>query len=64
MNYDIFWLLRRFVNDKSKSTFYMVLLILGVVGNLISLFKNSRLSIVNLILAVVILYFVLGARKK
>ena len=58
------WLLRRFINGKSKGTFYMVLLIIGVVGNAITLFVNSGVSTMNLVLDAVILYFLIKARKE
>ena len=59
-----FWLLRRFISGKSKGTFYMVLLIIGVVGNIISLFFDPNMSTINLVLDAVALYFVLMARKE
>lgn len=59
------WLSRRFVSGKSSGTFYMILLIIGVVGNLYSLiFVNTNMSTINLVLDAVALFFVLGAKKQ
>ena len=59
------WLSRRFVSGKSRGTFYMILLIIGVIGNLYSLiFVNKNMSTMNLVLDAVALFFVLSARKQ
>ena len=59
-----FWLIRRFVSGKSKGTFFMVLLIIGVVGSAITLITNPGSSTINLVFDAVVLYFLLKARKE
>lgn len=58
-----FWLLRRFVNGKSNGNLYMVLLIIGVIGNSISLFLDPKASTINLVIDAVALYFLIKAKN-
>ena len=62
-----FWLARRVVNGKSNGTFYMVLLILGVVSSLSSaiiLKSTAALKSIDFIIDLVVLYFLLKFRKE
>lgn len=60
-----FWLAKRFIDGKSSGIFYMVLLILGVVGGFVSFFLGytKTISSIDFIIDVVALYFVLQIRK-
>ena len=61
-----FWLARRFVNGKSNGTFYMILLIIGVAGGILSLIFGYAKSVatIDFTLDLVALYFLLKAKKQ
>lgn len=60
-----YWLLRRFIDGKSNGNLYLLLLIIGVIGNLVSVFiTKDKISDLNLVINVVGLYFLLKARKQ
>lgn len=60
-----FWLARRYANGKSKGYFYMVLLILGVAGGLLSIFTGTKnFSSINFIIALVGLILMIRAKKS
>ena len=62
-----FWLCRRAADGKSRGTLYMVLLILGVVGSLVSFFttKGARKALgFDAIIDLCGLYFLMQVRKK
>lgn len=60
-----YWLVRRFINRKSKGTFYMILLILGAVGGLIGIFTGEKgTSIFSLALDLAGLYLLLKAKNE
>ena len=60
-----FWLARRYANGKSKGYFYMVLLILGVVSGLVSIFTGTKnYSSINFIIALVGLILMIRAKKS
>ncbi|MBR3249120.1 MAG: hypothetical protein IKF83_00275 [Clostridia bacterium] len=59
------WLIRRIINDKSKGTLLMVLLILGLVGAIVGFFVNQRVTgIVDLILDVITLIAIYKVRSQ
>ena len=62
-----FWLCRRAADGKSKGTLYMILLILGVVGSLVSFFTTkgaSRALGFDAIIDLLGLYFLMQVRKE
>ena len=59
-----FWLARRVANGKSRGTLYIVLLIIGLIGNICATFTGTRTSTVNLVINAVALYFVIKVRKE
>ena len=61
-----FWLARRVANGKSKGTLYLVLLALGAIGGIISLFAGpvKGHGTFDLALDIVGLYFVWNVRKE
>lgn len=61
-----FWLARRVADGKSKGTLYMVLLALGAIGGIISIFAGPTKGSGSLDLAlnIVGLYFVTKIRNK
>ena len=62
-----FWLARRVADGKSNGTLYMILLILGIVGSLVTFFTTSGVGKALSFDAVVDicgLYFLLQARKE
>ena len=60
-----FWLARRYANGKSKGYFYMVLLILGVISGLVSIFTGTKnYSSINFIIALVGLILMIRAKKS
>ena len=62
-----FWLCRRAADGKSKGTLYMILLILGVVGSLVTFFTTKGAGKALSFDAVVDLcglYFLMQARKE
>ena len=66
LNLWYFWLCRRVAAGKSNGTFYMILLILGVVSSLVSFFTTkgagSALSF-DAVIDICGLYFLMKARK-
>lgn len=58
-----FYLLRQYTSGKSKGTLLIVLLVIGLVGNLVSMFTTKGTSTLNLIINAVVLYYALKARK-
>lgn len=66
LNLWYFWLCRRVANRKSEGTLYMVLLILGIVGSIVSFFTNkgARALTFDAIIDVIGLYFLMQARKQ
>ena len=66
LNLWYFWLCRRVANRKSEGTLYMILLILGIVGSIVSFFTNkgARALTFDAIIDVIGLYFLMQARKQ
>ena len=58
-----FYLLRQYTSGKSKGTLLIVLLVIGLIGNLVSMFTTKGTSTLNLIISAVVLYYALKARK-
>ena len=65
LNLWYFWLARRVASGESKGTFYMILLILGVISHIVSFFTMG-VSLLNLdaIVEIIALIFVLQVRKE
>ncbi len=65
LNLWYFWLARRVASGQSKGTFYMILLILGVISHIVSFFTMG-VSLLNLdaIVEIMALIFVLQVRKE
>ena len=62
-----FWLCRRVADRKSKGTLYMILLILGVAGSLVSFFTTKgagRALSFDAIIDICGLYFLMQAKKE
>lgn len=59
-----FWLLRRIVNGKSRGTFIMVLLIIGVIGNVFSLISGNFSVILSTLIDVYILQLIFRIRSE
>ena len=62
-----FWLCRRVADGKSKGNLYMILLILGIVGSLVSFFTTKgavRALSFDAIVDLCGLYFLMQARKE
>lgn len=61
-----FWLARRVVNGKSKGTFYMILLAIGVIGGIGSFFAgySKAISTVDFVIDCVALYFLVQVRNE
>ena len=66
LNLWYFWLCRRVANRKSEGTLYMILLILGIVGSIVSFFTNkgARALTFDAIIDVIGLYYLMQARKQ
>ena len=67
LNLWYFWLCRRVADRKSEGTLYMILLILGVVGSLVTFFTTKGVAKALSFDAVVDicgLYFLMQARKE
>ena len=67
LNLWYFWLCRRVADGKSEGNLYMVLLILGIVGSLVSFFTTKGLGRALSFDAVIDLcglYFLMQARKE
>lgn len=58
-----YWLIRRYTSGKSNGNLIMWLLIIGVVGNLISMLFTKGAASLNLVIDAVVLYFLLKAKK-
>lgn len=61
-----FWLCRRVANRKSEGTLYMILLILGIVGSLVSFFvnKGARALTFDAIIDFIGLYYLMQVKKE
>ena len=62
-----FWLCRRVANGKSEGNLYMILLILGIVGSIVSFFTTKgagRALSFDAIVDICGLYFLMQARKE
>ena len=61
-----FWLCRRVANRKSEGTLYMILLILGIVGSLVSFFvnKGARALTFDAIVDFIGLYYLMQVKKE
>jgi len=62
-----FWLCRRVADGKSEGNLYMVLLILGIVGSLVSFFTTKgvgRALSFDAVIDLCSLYFLMQARKE
>ena len=59
-----FCLLRRYTSGKSNGNLIMILLIIGVVGNIISIFMTKGAASLNLIIDAVVLYYLLVSKKS
>ena len=67
LNLWYFWLCRRVADRKSEGTLYMILLILGIVGSLVSFFTTKgagRALSLDAIIDVCGLYFLMQAKKE
>ena len=67
LNLWYFWLCRRVADRKSEGTLYMILLILGIVGSLVSFFTTKgagRALSFDAIIDVCGLYFLMQAKKE
>ena len=67
LNLWYFWLCRRVANRKSEGTLYMILLILGVIGSLVSFFTTKgagRALSFDAIIDICGLYFLMQAKKE
>ena len=67
LNLWYFWLCRRVADGKSEGNLYMVLLILGIVGSLVSFFTtkgSGRALSFDAVIDVCGLYFLMQARKE
>ena len=67
LNLWYFWLCRRVADGKSEGNFYMVLLILGVVGSLVSFFTTKgagKALSFDAVIDLCGLYFLMQARKE
>ncbi len=60
-----FYLIRRYTSGKSNGTLIMILLIIGVIGNLISIIMfNEKATLSFIIDAVVLFFFYLSKKSK
>ncbi|MBR1679367.1 MAG: hypothetical protein IJ704_01855 [Bacilli bacterium] len=59
-----FWLLRRYTSGKSNGTLLMVLLAIGVVGNLISIFMTNGTATFMFVIDAVVLYYLYSSKKQ
>ena len=62
-----FWLCRRVADKKSKGTLYMILLILGIVGSLVSFFTTDAAGKTlgfDAVIDLCGLYFLMQAKKE
>ena len=67
LNLWYFWLCRRVADGKSEGNLYMVLLILGIVGSLVSFFTTKgvgRALSFDAVIDLCGLYFLMQARKE
>lgn len=67
LNLWYFWLCRRVADRKSEGTLYMVLLILGIVGSLVSFFTTKgavRALNFDAVIDICGLYFLMQAKKE
>ena len=66
LNLWYFWLCRRVANRKSEGTFYMILLILGIVGSIVSFITNkgARSLSFDAFVDIIGLYYLMQVRKE
>jgi len=67
LNLWYFWLCRRVADRKSTGTLYMILLILGVIGSLVSFFTTKgagRALTFDAVIDICGLYFLMQAKKE
>ena len=67
LNLWYFWLCRRVADRKSEGTLYMILLILGVVGSLVTFFTTKgvgRALTFDAVIDICGLYFLIQAKKE
>ncbi len=67
LNLWYFWLCRRVANGKSEGTLYMILLILGVVGSIVTFFTTKgagRALTFDAVIDICGLYFLMQAKKE
>ncbi len=67
LNLWYFWLCRRVAEGKSQGTLYMILLLLGVVGSIVSFFTNpgaSKALSFDAVVDIVGLYFLIQFKKE
>ena len=67
LNLWYFWLARRVANGKSKGTFYMILLLLGVISSIVSFFTTGgvgRALSFDAIVDLLGLIFLMAVRKE
>ena len=66
LNLWYFWLCRRVANGKSEGTLYMILLILGVVGSIVTFFTTKgagRALTFDAVIDICGLYFLMQSKK-
>ena len=66
LNLWYFWLCRRVANGKSEGTLYMILLILGVVGSIVTFFTTKgagRALTFDAVIDICGLYFLMKSKK-
>ena len=67
LNLWYFWLCRRVADRKSEGTLYMILLILGVIGSLVTFFTTKGAGIAlsfDAVIDICGLYFLMQAKKE
>ena len=67
LNLWYFWLCRRVADRKSEGTLYMILLILGVIGSLVTFFTTKgagRALTFDAVIDICGLYFLIQAKKE
>ena len=66
LNLWYFWLCRRVADRKSEGTFYMILLILGIVGSIVSFITNkgARALSFDAFIDIIGLYYLMKVRKE
>ena len=59
-----FYLIRRYTSGKSNGTLIMILLIIGVIGNLIGIIAFKDKATLSFIINVVVLFFLCLSKKN